>query len=357
MRRTRNILIALALAALLIPAAADAKVPKSFFGITAAAPTSKDFRGMGKTGFGTFRLQVNWRAIQKTRKGDYKWAYPDAYTRAAAENGMSTTMLLFGTPRFVHKSKSSIRPPTKSKQDLREWQQFARAAAKRYGPGGDFWAANPDLKAKPVRRWMIWNEQNARNYWQPRPDPRAYAKLVKVSDKAISGVDPHAEISLGGMYCCPHDGKRSLTSSAFLKRFYRVKGIERHFDVLSVHPYGSGVSAVKNQIAAMHEDARRAGDRNAKILVGELGWASKGPSWSPPVVGKKGQASRLKRALKLLVKKRNAWNILGVYVYLWRDFDPSLSACRWCPGAGLVKKNGKPKPARRAVRGVIRGAT
>ncbi len=350
-----HIVIALALLALLIPAsAASAKVPKGFFGITAFGPTAKDFRGMGKAGFGSFRFEVNWGAIQKTREGAINWAYPDAFTKAAAENGMSATIVLYGTPRFVHKSKDgALYPPTNSKENLREWEQFAHAAARRYGPGGDFWAANPSLEEKPVRRWLIWNEQNSRNFWRPKPDPRDYAKLVKVSDRAISAADPGAEITLGGMYCCPRDS-RSLSAASFLKRLYKVKGVERRFDVLSVHPYGSGVKAVKRQIADMRNVARRAGDRRIELLVGELGWASSGPSRSESVVSAKGQANRLKQSLKLLAKKRNAWNVLGAYVYLWRDFDASLTACQWCPRAGLVKQNGKAKPALDAVRKTIK---
>lgn len=355
MRRPIQIVIAVALLALLIPVtSASAKVPKGFFGITAFGPNAKDFRGMGKAGFGSFRFEVNWGAIQKTRKGAINWTYPDAFTRAAAENGMSATIVLYGTPRFVHKPGSgALYPPTNSKQNLRAWERFAHEAAKRYGPGGTFWAANPGLNQKPVRRWLIWNEQNSRNFWRPKPSPRDYAKLVKVSDKAISKADPKAEIALGGMYCCPRDS-RSQSASSFLKRFYKVKGIKRRFDVLSVHPYGSGVKAVKRQVADMRKVANRAGDRRAELLIGELGWASKGPARSESVVGAKGQANRLKQSLKMLAKKRKTWNVLGAYVYLWRDFDASLSACQWCPGAGLVKQNGKAKPALNAVRKTIR---
>ena len=36
------------------------------------------------------------------------------------------------------------------------------------------------------------------------------------------------------------------------------------------------------------------------------------------------------------------------------DFDASLSSCLWCPGAGLVKENGKSKPALKAVRKTIK---
>jgi len=146
----------------------------------------------------------------------------------------------------------------------------------------------------------------------------------------------------------------SPTAVKFLKGFYRVKGIESHFDAIGLHPYGSGVSTVRKQITQARKVAKQSGDKKVEIVVGELGWASGGTKKSEEVVGSQGQAKRLKQGLNMLVKKRRAWNIDSVYVYVWRDFPPELTACLWCPKAGLVKENGKSKPALDAVRGVIR---
>ena len=347
-----RIFIALALIALLVPAAAaTAKVPSSFFGISAVNPTDHDYARMGKTGFGVSRFELSWRVIQKTRKSGYDWGYVDARMRQTADAGMSPAVVVYGTPRFIHKSPNGFFPPTASGADRREWQDFLTAAVKRYGPDGDFWQQNPGLNEAPVHRWLIWNEQNARPFWRPKPDPRDYATLVKISDRAISAVDPRAQIILGGMYGYPKDS-RSQKATSFLRKLYRVKGIERHFDSISVHPYGAGIGTVRKQIKQVRSVARKAGDRNVGTLVGELGWASSGPSRSESVVGSKGQAKRLSKGMKLLAKKRKAWNITGVYVYVWRDFAGD-TGCLWCPGAGLVKINGKAKPALKAVRSAI----
>lgn len=350
MRRTTLLITALAL---LIPAAAaPAKAPRSFFGVSAVNPTGHDYKKMAKTGFGVSRFELSWRVIQKTRKSGYSWGYVDALMGQTASVGMSPAVVVYGTPRFIHKSSSGFFPPTGSADDRGEWQDFLEAAVKRYGPDGDFWSENPALDARPVHRWIIWNEQNSRNFWRPKPDPKDYATLVKISDRAISGVDPSAKITLGGMYCCPQDS-RSLSATSFLRKLYRVKGIERHFESVSVHPYGHGVGSVRKQVQQMRSAVRKAGDSKAGILVGELGWASSGPSKSEQVVGAKGQAKRLSKSLKLLAKKRKAWNVVGAYVYVWRDFDSSLTACLWCPGAGLVDIDSKAKPALKAVRDAI----
>ncbi len=339
------------------PAAAKApkaaNAPSDFFGIFAEGPTSKDFKGMGKAGFGTYRVPVNWAAVQHTRKDGYDWSQPDQGVFSAAQNGMRPTLIVYGTPRFVHKaSDKGLYGPT-DKADLKAWRKFSEALARRYSPNGDYFDAVPQIDHLPVKTWIAWNEQNSKNNWLPKPDPRAYGKVVENFDKGISKVDPKAKIVLGGMYGFPRDPK-SMKSAKFLAKLYKVKGIEKHFDAINAHPYGSGVSDVKQQIGDLRSVSKRAGDGNVGLVVGELGWASKGPARSESVVGKQGQAKRLRDGLKLLTKKRNSWNVLGAFVYAWRDFPAGQLACNWCPWAGLVTKKSKPKPALKAVKKVIR---
>lgn len=352
----RALLIAcLLLLALALPASAAAKVGNDFFGITAVDPTDHDFDGMSTAGFGDYRFELSWRVIQKTRNSGYEWGYVDARIAQAAAAGIRPSLVVYGTPRFVRKSPDGLFPPTDSKRNLNEWRDFVAAAVQRYGRGGDFWAANPGLPELPVHRWLVWNEQNARAFWRPRPDPRDYAKLLKATDQAASAVDRKAEIVLGGMFGYPQD-HRSRSAVSFLRDLYRVNGIERHFDAINIHPYGSGVSAVRRQVTEARKVARRAGDKGVATLVGEIGWASSGPKSSNMVVGAEGQAQRLSKGLKLLVKKRRQWNVIGAYVYVWRDFSMP-TACQWCPGAGLLKLDGSAKPALEAVRKAIESST
>jgi hypothetical protein len=362
-RRTRRglraaagsgLLMVLVLAIAAIAAqSATAKAPRDFFGIFAEGPTSKDFKGMGKAGFGTYRVPVNWAAVQPSRKGGYDWSQPDQGVFSAAKNGMRPTLIVYGTPGFVHKASDKGLYGPEDKADLKAWRKFSEALARRYSPNGDYFDAVPEIDHLPVKTWIAWNEENSKNNWLPKPDPRAYGKLVENFDKGISKVDPKAKIALGGMYGFPRDPK-SMKGAKFLARLYKVKGIEKHFDAINAHPYGSGVSDVKRQVGDLRSVAKRAGDGNVGLVVGELGWASKGPARSESVVGKKGQADRLRDGLEMLAGKRKSWNVLGAFVYAWRDFPAGQLACNWCPWAGLVTKKSKPKPALKAVKKVIR---
>ncbi|HET6830440.1 MAG TPA: hypothetical protein VFH44_03720 [Solirubrobacterales bacterium] len=332
---------------------AAAKAPRDFFGVFAEGPSLRDFRGMGDTGFGTTRVPVNWAAVQSSRDSAYDWSQPDRGVYYAAKNGMRPTLVVYGTPKFVHKNTRRGLHGPEGKADLGEWREFAEALARRYSPNGGYFDAVPQIDHLPVKTWIAWNEENSKNNWVPRPDPRAYGRLVKAFDQGISEVDPNAQIVLGGMYGFPRDPK-SMKAAKFLRKLYRVRGIEKHFDAINSHPYGSGVGDVRRQVQDLRKVARKAGDRRVGVLVGELGWASKGPDRSESVVGKRGQAKRLQDGLELLLKKRRRWNVIGAHVYTWRDFPAGQLACNWCPWSGLVTKRSKPKPALRAVKRVIR---
>ena len=349
--RPRLLLLAVLAALLAVPAVAQAKVSDSFFGMSAVEPSNRDFERMGNTGLGSYRFAIPWRSTQPTREGPFNWNGVDRAVRGAAENGMQPLPFIYGTPTFIS-SSDRIVPPTGSKRNLREWRAFLKAAAERYGRGGDFWTANPGVPKKPVKKWVLWNEQNARPFWHPRPSPDKYAKLVKEGERGLTAADPQADVVLGGIYGYPRDG-RSISARSFLRRLYRVRGIEKHFDAINLHPYGAGVGTVRKQVMQARAVMRKAGDGNAKVLIGELGWGSAGPRNNDSVVGRKGQAKRIRGALNLLVKRRRSWNVIGADVYVWRDFR-NETACPWCPKAGMLSVDGRKKPAYDALRRVIR---
>ena len=225
------------------------------------------------------------------------------------------------SPRPVHRPVGDVRPPGAHHAGARHLSRWTRPGA----------AKSPRAKA----------------------DPGEYAKLVAAGEKGITKVDDKADIVLGGMYGYPRDSA-SMKAEKYLSKLYETKGFAKSFDALNSHPYGPDVGAVKKQIGELRGVAKRNGDGNVDLYVGELGWASSGPKKSESVVGRKGQAKRLEDGLKLLAKKRNAWNVVGVAVYTWKDFPAGQLACQWCPGAGLLEENGDPKPALKAVKRVIK---
>jgi hypothetical protein len=339
-----------------LPAAAPAAtppVPRQFFGIFAEAPAADEFDAMASAGFRTYRLPINWARVQPTRDGGYEFSRVDHQITALARAGMRPMPVVYGTPSFVHAAteepgeRIELHPPVK-RADLIEWRRFNAALARRYGPHGEL-ARDPALPAyRPARSWIVWNEQNAPVNWQPRPDSRQYARLVKYAHAGLTRVHRRAEVVLGGMFGYPLAAK-SIKATRYLRQLYRVRGIKRRFDAVNVHPYAASAAQAVDQVREARSVMKRAGDRRTPIIVGEIGWSSF-------TVGEDGQARLHGNFLRRIIARRHRWRIEGAFIYVWRDID-AVTTCLWCPTAGLVGTDGVPKPALARVSGIIAAAT
>lgn len=349
-------LVAAVLTLLAVPlfttGSADAAVPREFFGVSAVNPTKSDYSSMAALGLGTTRVELSWRSIQKEVNGPFNWSAVDSRFRRAAENGLHPLPLVFGTPVFVKKSPKKIKPPVRSASDRRQWQRFVATAALRYGPGGAFWRQHPTLNgALAPQELIVWNEQNSKSFWHPEASPGEYANLVRITDEAVSAVDPSIKLVAGGMYGFPRSDK-SLSMVKFVKKIYRQRGVKRALSGISLHPYANSVNGVTKQVKRARRELDRAGARRAGIWIGEIGWASGGPRNNFLVKNPRKQARLLKGATRTFVRKRNAWNIEASLWYVWRDFG-SPTKCPWCPKAGLLRENSTPKPSFDAYRKLI----
>lgn len=350
------ITLAGALAALFALAALASAAPRSFYGtISQTQLTGEDFDRMGEARLGTLRFEINWsQVVGAGQSQSYDWSATDGVMGHAAEQGLRPLPYLYGTPTFVVKDLDGARckPEScgtyapRSKAALRAWRGFVTAAVERYGPGGEFWAANPSVPEKPVTEWQIWNEQNSPSFFRPRPDVKRYYKLLKVADRAIASADPDAEVITGGMFGTPRHGEKPAISAwDFLGHLYRIKGAQRTFDSVGIHPYAPKLSKVKAQVKLMRDEMKKAGDREVDLWITEIGWSS--ANGGKLNRGPKGQAMRLKQAYKLFAKKRRAWNVEGVIWYSWRDSETSV--CEWCADSGLVTRDLKAKPSLKAM--------
>ena len=146
----------------------------SFFGVAPqAAPGEPDLARMVSGGLGSYHVLMAWGTIERA-PGDYKWNAYDDLIGQLARAGLEPAPFLFGTPSIY--AEAPNQPPTSSELALDAWADFLRAAAERYGPGGEFWTeefadTDPDVDPRPVRTWEIWNEPNTSVFWSPDPDP------------------------------------------------------------------------------------------------------------------------------------------------------------------------------------------
>jgi polysaccharide biosynthesis protein PslG len=285
-----------------------------------------DYGLMAQGGAEVLRFPLEWAQVER-RPGVYDWAAVDAVVGGAAAQGIEPLPFVWATPDWLSPNKAI--PPLESVDQRRAWQRFLAAAAARYG--------------SLVDKWQLWNEPNFKVYWKPKPEPREYAQLVRLGARTIRDADPDAEILLGGVAPV----KRGMLPWEFLEELYGVRGIERSFDTVTVHPYFPEIDGVEFQVRQALDEIDAAGDRRARIRVTELGWASDGPAADPMTKGLGGQAQMLRRSFRLLTKKRRDWGITGVDWHSFQDVaaDQGEPVCSFCPGSGLVTASREPKPA------------
>jgi hypothetical protein len=334
---------ALALAA--APAQA-AKPPRTFYGVSPQANlTDADYQNLGSGRVGTIRVLLAWPFVQSNRGdctpqgGACHWGGYDDIIGRAASVGVRAVPFFYGSAQFANKD---VRKPPLKGADLKEWRDFVQAAVQRYGRGGVYWKENfQDAyggQPQEVIDWQVWNEPSSAAFWHKKPNARKYAKLLKASAKEIEGADRQANVLMGGLFGTP-----TIHMKAFLRQVYRVKGIERFFDEISIHPYAPDMRGIKLQIGWARSAARRANDRGAGIRISEMGWGS-GGGGHPLQVGPKGQAEMLNKSFKLLTRKRGEWNITGINWFAFKDLR-SANVCKFCRDAGLFTENSNAKPS------------
>jgi Glycosyl hydrolase catalytic core len=362
MKRSTLLILALALVALFAPAGAQAALPADFWGlVTNEAPTPEVATTLDAGGVESFRVPINWGAVQPGRGDLPQWGSIDPYVRAGAEAGVSVLPFLVGAPGWVVHSEgigggqAPVSLPVQTAAQRSAWREFLRLAVFRYGPGGSFWTENPLLPAHPIRIWQIWNEENFK-YFAARPSPSQYGKLVVDSYRDLRSADAGARIVLGGLFGRPKGGnskpvagriKRSYYAADFLERMYKTTpGVRGKFLAVALHPYSYSYKQLTPELEALRAALRTSHDAGRAIWITELGWSSGRPSAANGhnqfEKGLQGQARELRGAFGLLRSKAAAWRVKRVY---WFSFTDSPGTCNFCDGSGLFSDGIKPKPA------------
>ena len=156
-----------------------------------------------------------------------------------------------------------------------------RALAERYGPGGSFWSAHPDLPYDPVTTYEVWNEPNLATFWCPRPDPAAYARIYLAAHQAIHAADPEATVLLGGLAPVtasePQEAPTKMAVGDFLARAIQEQpGLPEAVDAVAVHPYAPTPGAVLRTVVWFRKALSGAGLGVVPMSVNEFGWPTRG---------------------------------------------------------------------------------
>lgn len=332
-------LVALALLGMTLPgpAAAAPRVPPGFLGMMADGPLfdprvdlDAELGAMAGARVGAVRVAIYWdtaqpyasaadvppdQAARFTDVGGVPtdFAAPDRFVAAAARRGFALLPVVLRTPVWARRRPAlSNSAPTAAARAA--YGRFLAALVRRYGPRGSFWAANPTLPRRPIRRWQVWNEPAGVRDWAEQPGVPAYVALLREAHGAIKSADPRAQVVLAGLV------GRSWEQ---LERIYR-RGGRRWFDATAVHPFSARPANVLKLARLARGVMRRHGDARAPLLITELSWpSSKGriPRRYGFEQTERGQAARLRSALLELAAARRALHIPAVFWSTWISYD------------------------------------
>jgi hypothetical protein len=317
-------------------ATASAKAPASFFGVIGDGPLldgtlsqPAETKLMKKSHVGSLRVAFYWPYMEPS-DGTYDFGGADDIVGAAAAAGIDVLPVPQLTPAWAAEDPTTGASPPK---DPKVFAAFMTKLVERYGPGGEFWSAHPDLKPRPIRQWQVWNEPDITSYWKPKGAwAPAYVKLLARAYVAIHKADPKAKVIAAG-----------VTNSSWvdLQKIYAAGG-KRFFDIAAIHPFSAKVANVMRIIANTRKVMAKNGDAKKPLALTEVSWSSAGNKATAISYGwetsEKGQAARLSEVVRALLFRRTTDHLAGFWWYTW--VSPKIGSTFSFDYGGLRRMDG-----------------
>jgi hypothetical protein len=278
-----------------------AAVPDGFFGVNGQGlrPLAEDGRldqlgeqldRIAAGGIDFVRANIDWTRLEPAgpRQGRHSYDFTglDAWVRALAQRGLRWQLQVVGvpTPRWAATAADlRICGARAAPARAADVAALSDALARRYGRGGSFWDAHPDLAYEPVTEYELWNEENYGAFWCPIPDPGAYAAVAELSARAIHAADSRADVVLGGLAGFrdtrveASGAAAHISSDVFLRHMLVARPeLDREIDAVGVHAYGHDATAVLDTVAFQRQAVDASALRSKPLSVNEVGWYTAG---------------------------------------------------------------------------------
>ncbi|HEY1716031.1 MAG TPA: hypothetical protein VGG07_24245 [Solirubrobacteraceae bacterium] len=219
------------------------------------------------TGATVARSDAFWEAAEPHAPVDgrhrYDWSFDDEIAGSLAAHGLTWLPIIDYTAPWAQSVAGQDHSPPQP-AELADYAAYAGAFAARYGSGGAFWRAHPDLTPAPVTTIEIWNEPDNPEFWAPDPDPASYARMYLGARAAIEAADPAVRVLVGGL----------TYASAFLPAMVRAVTLLRgHVDGVALHPYGTP-AVVLARVRGARAALASVGMAAVPLYVTEFGWTT-----------------------------------------------------------------------------------
>ncbi len=220
------------------------------------------------TGATVARSDALWEATEPRApdggRHRYDWSFDDAIAGSLAAHGLTWLPILdYSAPWAQSIPGQDHSPP----RDDADYAAYAGAFASRYGPGGSFWRAHPQIAPQPVTTIEIWNEPDQPEFWKPAPNPGAYAALYLAARAAIDAADAAIRVIIGGL---------TDPTAFFPELLQAAPGLRGHVDGVAIHPYGRPATVLSKVVAARATLDSLGLDR-VPLYVTEFGWTTSPP--------------------------------------------------------------------------------
>jgi hypothetical protein len=294
------------------------------------------------------REELSWASIERA-PGRFRWRRFDALMVAASRAGLHVLPLLLGTPRWAGPAPFAL------PDDPQRFGAFAARAAARYGPGGAFWRAHPELDGRLAPQWFeLWNEPYLRFFSTTGVDPARYAAMVRAATVAGHAANPATRwLMAAELTYLDGAGRRQRWLPALAAA---DPGLMRLIDGAAVHPYGFGTPGADDgiplpfrfeRIDAIARELTALGAGRVPLWITEIGWST--CDTRPDCGSEQEQAQRLADVFTRVRRRPLSNRVRAVFVYHLHDFPGRARSDR--EGYyGLLRANGSRKPAWSVVR-------
>ncbi|WP_198035145.1 cellulase family glycosylhydrolase [Streptacidiphilus rugosus] len=304
------------------------------------------------------RLDLSWEDIQPDTPTGYQWNRFDRVVNAARARGLNLLPTIAYTPSWARSSgcrAGQSCPPANPET----FADFAAQAVERYSPKG-------------ITTWEIWNEPNIKPFWEPKPDPAAYTRLLAVTTKAIRHVNPRAYLLMGGLAAVGTDKSTGYVSqTAFLAAVSEL-GANKMVDAISYHPYtypylptdDTTFGTAFQRISTYTSDnlvaiLEKYGTPREPVWITETGAPTNGPGAAadgktiPPNATDVTEAFQAQIATASVTAAANNPHVAAMFWFADRDSGTAADRAFRSKFYGLRHNNGTAKPAFAALQSAI----
>ncbi|MBI3920588.1 MAG: hypothetical protein HY318_04135 [Armatimonadetes bacterium] len=225
--------------------------PNSFFGVCGHFGQSKgdiprSFDLMSKAGAKWFRDEIYWGGCEKVKGQITMPEWADRFMQPAVKHGVIPFILFDYSSDFYDGGNSPTSPEAQE-----AFGKYCYELVRHF----------KDI----CKHWEVYNEPNI-GFWRPKPDPEAYARLLKISYQQAKLADPTCTV----VGVCT-----AGTDLHYIEEVLKRGGVD-YMDALSIHPYRYPGSPEKTnfvrEVTSAHELMKKYGGGDKKIWLTEIGW-------------------------------------------------------------------------------------